>query len=106
MQNETENEKSNKVREILYGSFGGNEATKFGSEMEGVTKEQYIAYQRWNKHPEVNVTNCGLFVSEINNWLGASPDGIVQDSSDLEQPSGLLEIKIPFSFRSKDLTEA
>ena len=76
----------------------GNEATKFGSEMKGVTKEQYIAYQRRNKHPEVNVTNCGLFLSENNNWLGASPDGIVQNSSDLEQPSGLLEIKNPFSF--------
>ena len=34
--------KSNKVSEILYSSFRGNEATKFGSEMEGVTKEQYL----------------------------------------------------------------
>ena len=40
-------------------------------------------------------------MSENNNWLGASPDGIVQHPSDPDQPSGLLEIKKPLSVQTK-----
>ena len=52
-----------------------------------------ITYQQRNNHSELSATNCGLLVSNNNNWLGASPDGIVHDPSDIDQPSGLLEIK-------------
>ncbi len=45
-------------------------------------------------------------MSDNNNWLGASPDGIVQDPSDPDQPSGLLEIKNPLSIRTKFLKDA
>lgn len=55
--------RSNKVRELLYSLFRGNEATRYGSEMEDTTKQQYITYQRRNNHPEFSVSNCGLFVS-------------------------------------------
>ena len=34
---------------------------------------------------ELYVKNCGLFVSENDNWLGASPYGVAQDSSDPDQ---------------------
>ena len=46
------------------------------------------------------------FLSNNNNWPGASPDGIVHDPSDIYQLSGLLEINNPFSARNKDLVEA
>ncbi len=98
--------RSKKVKELLYSSFQGNEATRFGTDMEATAKEQYITYQHNNNHPDLSVQNCGLFVSDNNNWLGASPDGIVQDPSDPDQPSGLLEIKNPFSIRTKFLKDA
>ena len=48
----------------------------------------------------------GIFISADSNWLAATPDGIVLDPSDTAHPSGLLEIKNPYSIRDKDLTEA
>ncbi len=36
----------------------------------------------------------------------ASPDGIVNDPSDVSHPLGLVEIKNPYSARSQTLTEA
>ena len=60
--------------------------------MEESTIQQYITYQRRNGHPDLAVKKCGLFISEHNNWLAATPDGIVQDPSDISHPQGL-EIK-------------
>ncbi len=37
--------KSNKVKDLLYSTFRGNEATRYGSEKEEQTTHQYIAYQ-------------------------------------------------------------
>ena len=50
--------------------------------------QEYVSYQRRSHHPELRVNNCGLFISEHNNWLAATPDGIVHDPSDTAQPLG------------------
>lgn len=97
--------RSNKVRELLYSAFKGNRATRYGSTMEGIAKQQYITYQRQNNHPGLMATDCGLFISENNNWLAATPDGIANDPSDRD-PSGIIEIKNPFAVRDKTLIEA
>ena len=94
-----------KVQEMLYSTFRGNEATRYGMEMEEATKQEYTAYQQQNGNP-LTVHNCGLFVSLENPWLAASPDGMVYDPSDTSQPEGLIEIKNPFSARHKTLNEA
>ena len=78
--------RSKKVRSLLYNTFRGNQATRYGSEMEQVAIEQYTTYQRRNFHPELRVDNCGLFISEHNNWLAATPDGVVHDPSDDAHP--------------------
>ena len=52
----------------------------------------YVTYQPRNNHPELSTTDCGLFVSDNNNWLEATPGGIVQDPSERDQPPGLLEV--------------
>ena len=44
--------------------------------MEAITKQPYITHQQQNNHPDSYIKNCGLFMSENNNWLGASPDGV------------------------------
>ena len=98
--------RSKKVQQLLYSTFRGNKATFYGSEKEDITKQEYITYQRRNNHPDLAVKDCGLFISEENNWLAATPDGIVHDSSDALNPSGLLEIKNPFALKDKELMEA
>ena len=98
--------RSKKVQSLLYSTFRGNQATRYGSEMEHTAIEEYTTYQRRNYHPELRVDNCGLFISEHNNWLAATPDGPVLDQSNDAHPLGLLEIKNPFSFKDKDLDEA
>ena len=97
--------KANKVHSLLYSKFRGNKATRYGSTNEDITRKQYIAYQRRNYHPELNVDDCGLFVSQDNNWLAATPDGLVTDPSN-EDNFGLLEIKNPYSMRDMDFNEA
>ena len=87
---------SKKVQQLIYSTFRGNKATFYGSEKEDITKQEYITYQRRNNHPDLAVNDCGLFISEENNWFAATPDGIVHDSSDALNPSGLLEIKKSF----------
>ena len=104
MKNSTK--RSNKVKEMLYSTFRGNEATRYGADMEERTKQQYVAYQELNGHPGTTVEDCGLFVSKHNNWLAATPDGIVHDPSDESHSLGLLEIKNPHSFKDKDFREA
>ena len=98
--------RSKKVQDLLYSTFRGNEATRYGLEMEAQTLQQYIAYQQRNGHPDLAVEKCGLFISEHNNWLAATPDGTVHDPCDLSSPQGLVEIKNPFSAREKEIKEA
>ena len=98
--------KSKKVESLLYSTFRGNQSTRYGTLMERTTIEQYVSYQRQHDHPGLRVDSCGLFISELNNWLAATPDGIVHDPSDTVNPSGLLEIKNPFSSKDMDFDEA
>ncbi len=97
--------RSNKVREMLYSTFRGTQATRYGSLMEATVKNQYISYKE-RGGCNVTVSGGGLIISSNNNWLAASPDGIVHDPSNSDQPSGILEIKCPFAARNKSIAEA
>lgn len=98
--------RSKKVEALLYNSFRGNKATKYGSEMDEFTRQQYVTHQQGNNHPDLTVEKCGLHISHLDNWLAATPDGIVHDPSDTAHPLGLVEIKNPFSAKDKSLDEA
>ena len=98
--------KAKKVQELLYSTFRGNEATRYGTLMENVARTKYLAHQQEKKHPGVTVAGCGLFVSLDNPWLAATPDGIVVDPSEQASQEGLLEIKNPHSKRNMTLSEA
>lgn len=92
------------MKELLYTTFRGNQATRYGMEMEEPTCNQYTTHQQ-NKGSPVSVTNCGLLVSLENPWLAATPDGIVQSVGEESNSSGLLEIKKPHSKRNMTLSE-
>ena len=98
--------RSKTVRDLLYSTFRGNEATRYGMEMETTAQQEYITHQQQSGHSGLVVEKCGLFVSPENPWLAASPDGMVHDPCDSSQPLGLVEIKNPHSARHMTLSEA
>lgn len=55
------------------------------------------ALKRYETDNKKTVQECGIFVSKVHPFLGASPDGIVD--SDL-----LCEVKCPFSAKNKSIT--
>ena len=77
------------MQELLYNGFKGNKATTYGSEKEEIARQECITYQQRNNLPDLAVHDCGLFVSEDNNWLATTPDGLVHDPSDFQHPIGL-----------------
>jgi putative phage-type endonuclease len=68
--------------------FVSNIATEYGT-----LHEPLAAMDYQNKTGNL-VTECGFFVHPDHDWLGASPDGLVNDY-------GLIEIKCPFGLRNK-----
>ena len=105
--------RSKKVKELLYSTFRGNEATRYGTELEEKTRQECITHQQEMGHQGLAVDGAGLFVSLENPWFAASPDGLVNDPDGLvndpndgPHPSGLVEVKTPHSIRNKPLSEA
>ena len=68
--------------------FTGNIATEYGQNHEPLALLGYI-----NKTGNA-VDEVGFFVHPVYDWLGASPDGIVNNET-------VLEIKCPFSLRNE-----
>ena len=86
--------RSNKVKGLLYSSFRGNVATLYGTTPEEKARHAYITYQRRTDNPDWNVNKCGLFVSLIDTWLAASPDGIIYDPRNPDVPLELLKSNV------------
>lgn len=68
--------------------FTGNAATEWGVFNEKTAREQFEMMYK-------PVMECGFFVSKEYQWLGASPDGLIDNC-------GVLEIKAPHSQRDKN----
>jgi len=97
------------VKHILYSSFRGNAATRFGLAQEKASSVKYLEWLQ-TQCRSVGATinqNCGLVVSSTYPWLAATPDGLVVDpcASPLP-PEGLVEFKNPYSYRDSLLQEA
>ncbi len=93
--------RSGKVKQLLYSSFRGNAATRYGTDRETVTRQKYVTHMKECGHPNMTVRECGMFISAENPWLAASPDGIVDNCDD--GFSGLLKIKNPYSEENDDI---
>lgn len=68
--------------------FTGNIATDHGQQHEPLALMDYLG-KTGNQ-----VDECGFFVHSEHDWLGASPDGTINND-------GLIEVKCPFGLRNK-----
>jgi putative phage-type endonuclease len=73
--------------------FKGNSATEWGTACEQLATDQYEMF-----YSDMPVVETGFHVHPVNEWLGASPDGLLGDK-------GLIEIKCPYGLRKKDQPE-
>ena len=97
--------RSKKVEELLYSTFRGNKATRYGQMMEEKTRYEYESYQQRNGHYGLKTQPVGLVISVENPWMAASPDNRVLDPS-VTPSAGIVEYKNPFSMRDMTLSEA
>jgi len=97
--------RSSKVQQILYSTFRGNAATRYGTKMEHVARNQYITHQQQQGHPDLKTEKPGLVISLQNPWLAASPDDRVYDPLAIP-PHGLAEYKAPFTAKDLALSDA
>lgn len=68
--------------------FTGNVATEYGNLHETLAVMEYMG--KTGLHPE----ETGFHVHPEHDWLGASPDALIEDD-------GILEVKCPFGLRNK-----
>ncbi len=68
--------------------FSGNVATEYG------TAHEPLALLDYEMETGNTVEECGFFVHQEFDWLGASPDGLIGDH-------GLIEIKCPYGLRNE-----
>lgn len=88
------------VREMLWGTFRGNEATEWGQAHEAGARDMYVWAMR-KVHPELTVRETGLCVHAPVPFLAVSPDGVgrVWNRSLGTWDEYLLEIKCPYRWR-------
>ena len=94
------------MNQLLYSTFHGNSATRWGLDQEQHTVGVYTSWlhNRGSPNPIVNI-KCGLVVCTAHPWLAATPDGWVTDPE--ASPSlGLVEFKNPYSYRDLSVSDA
>lgn len=96
------------LKQMLWGEFKGNAATRWGSENEDVARDEYIQIIRdqiaqgdFAAHDDplvdIQVKECGLVINPQRPWMGNSPDGLITMTYQSGKSEvGLLEIKCPY----------
>jgi len=91
------------LKDMLWNSFTGNAATRWGSAHEHVARAQYVDQMQreieagTSAYTSIRVEESGLHVNPARPWLGSSPDGVVHVTThDGTSHRFLLEIKCPF----------
>ena len=88
---------ANTVKQLLYTTFRGNAATRWGTLQEPVSRTRYIQ----QKSSVSSIKDSDLVVSSDYPWLAANPDGFVEDSQYSPQ-EGIVDFKNTYA--AKDLT--
>jgi len=76
------------VQAFLYSQFAGNEATRYGHEMEGVI-EQYVK----SEYVDIEIRHSGLVAHQSWKYLAGSPDGVGR----VQGTDFLLEYNAPYA---------
>lgn len=96
------------LKQMLWGEFKGNAATRWGTENEDVARDEYIQIIKDQiKNGDFNgqddplvdiaVKECGLVINPERPWMGNSPDGLITFTyASGKTEVGLLEIKCPY----------
>ncbi|XP_050510167.1 uncharacterized protein LOC126886977 [Diabrotica virgifera virgifera] len=82
----------NTIKNLLYGNFFGNKATRYGNENESK------ALLEFEKKFNLKVNESGFHIDQQYPFLGASPDGLIGDQA-------LIEIKCPLSIKEHTPTD-
>jgi hypothetical protein len=72
----------NMVKLLLYCTFKGNKYTRWGTEHESLAIEEFELKYGFS------VSKCGFFIDKTHYYLGASPDGLIDNNA-------LIEVKCP-----------
>jgi len=72
-----------------------SKVTQWGITNEPITRKNYTTKNK-SKHKNFKVKEPGLFIDMENQFIGASPDGLIECTC--HEP-GVLEIKCPWSCR-------
>lgn len=84
------------LKQMLWGEFKGNAATRYGSEHEDIARNEYIQVKQANG-VNLTVLETGLVINPARPWMGNSPDGLIDIThADGSVERGLLEIKCPY----------
>ena len=94
----------NKVKQLLYSTFKGSAATRWGTLQEPESQSRYIQLKA-PVSPDISVTTSGLVICSSHPWLGASPDGLVQDPQH-SSSEGIVEFKNPYTARNMTIQDA
>ena len=81
-------------------------AIRYGIETEPLAIMEYVKYQKAHGHDDLTVTPSGFYISFSHPFLGASPDGSVDDPLNIDKPFGFLEVKCPYSVRDLNPVDA
>ena len=86
------------IRQKLEPSTYASRAMQYGRAKEDAARLAYVVHQQSTGHPGLRCSSVGFVVDAEEPWLGASPDGVAQDSVSTPE-RGLLEIKCPYVAR-------
>lgn len=91
------------LRDLLWSTFKGNAATRWGNEHEDIARDAYVIRMQadilngTSEYISLRVEETGLHINPDRPWLGSSPDGVVQVTTwDGNTHKFLLEIKCPY----------
>ena len=91
------------VKQMLYGNYKGNAATRYG-----LVQEKARSINTFT-HGSVEASvdrNCGLIVLSTYPWLAVTPEGLViHPSASPLSLEGIVEFKNPYNFRESSLQE-
>jgi putative phage-type endonuclease len=80
------------LENILWNTFTGNEATRYGSANESRAAAVFATYKK-KQDDTFELTHANLLIHKRYGFLAYSPDGLFQERNGMR---GLLEIKCPF----------